>query len=250
MMTRTSASLAMASAFVGASVLSGTLAMPIAHADPLDSIIGTVKKDRAGTRCPQLTYNPALEGAAQTFAKSENPVDGQPGNYNGRTLAFLGSGDPQAAATTSAYQRGAGGLISNCDFTEFGVGFTRHEDRSVDVVTIVFGAPAASVVAAPPPVAAPPVAAPPVVPPVENKPLQGPTVSAKAGLTGVTFHVTDRSGIASQCTYASEGFTSDSFSVPANGSFDLFVPAIREFRNRTGTVTCDNNTSASTSVNF
>ena len=90
-----------------------------------------------------------------------------------------------------------------------------------------------------------PTAAPP--PP---KPLQGPTVSAQPGLTGVTFHVTDRSGVASHCTYSSEGFTSNSFSLPANGSFDLFVPAIRQFRNRTGTITCDNGTSASTSVFF
>jgi hypothetical protein len=86
--------------------------------------------------------------------------------------------------------------------------------------------------------------------PPPAKPLQGPTVSAQPGLTGVTFHVTDRSGVASQCTYSSEGFTSDSFSLPANGSFDLFVAAIRQFRNRTGTVTCDNGTSASTSVFF
>jgi hypothetical protein len=90
---------------------------------------------------------------------------------------------------------------------------------------------------------------PPATPP-PAKPLQGPTVSATPGITGVTFHVTDRSGVASQCTYSSEGFTSGSFSLPANGSFDLFVPAIREFRNRTGTITCDNGTSAGTSVNF
>jgi hypothetical protein len=92
-----------------------------------------------------------------------------------------------------------------------------------------------------------PSSAAPAPPP---KPLQGPTVSATPGLTGVTFHVTDRSGVASRCTYTSEGFTSDSFALPANGSFDLFVPAIREFRTRTGTITCDNGTSAPTSVNF
>lgn len=80
-----------------------------------------------------------------------------------------------------------------------------------------------------------------------NKPTQGPTVTPKAGLTGVTFHVTDRSGVASQCTYSSEGFESG-FGLPANGSFDLFVPAIRLLKNRTGTVTCDNGTSANTSV--
>jgi hypothetical protein len=80
-----------------------------------------------------------------------------------------------------------------------------------------------------------------------NLPKQGPTVTPKQGLTGVTFHVTDRSGAASQCTYSSEGFESG-FGLPANGSFDLFVPAIRELRNRTGTVTCDNGTSTNTSV--
>jgi hypothetical protein len=76
---------------------------------------------------------------------------------------------------------------------------------------------------------------------------QGPLVSADPGLTGVTFHVTDRSGVASQCTYSSEGYT-DTFGLPANGSFDLFVPAIRKFKTRTGLITCDNGTSTNTSV--
>jgi hypothetical protein len=80
-------------------------------------------------------------------------------------------------------------------------------------------------------------------------PKQGPTVTPKAGLAGVTFHVTDRSGVASQCTYSSEGFES-AFGLPAKGSFDLFVPAVRLLKNRTGTVTCDNGTSTPTSVFF
>lgn len=86
-------------------------------------------------------------------------------------------------------------------------------------------------------------------PPAQQAPApkQGPLVSAEPGLTGVTFHVTDRSGVASQCTYSSEGYT-DSFGLPANGSFDLFVPAIRLFKTRTGTITCDNGTSTNTSV--
>jgi hypothetical protein len=83
-----------------------------------------------------------------------------------------------------------------------------------------------------------------------GQPLQNPVVASTPGVTGVTFHVTDHSGVASQCTYASEGFTSNSFSLPANGTFDLFVPAIREFRNRTGIVTCDNGTRAGTSAIF
>src|SRR5882757_1273605 len=143
MTTRTFATVAITGAVVGTTWLSGTLATPIANADdPLVPIIGTVNGDRSSTRCTPFTYSPALEGAAQAYARSENPVDGQPGNYNGRTLAFLGAGDPQAAATNSAYKRGAGPVISSCDYTEFGVGFIRYEDRSVDVVTIVFGVPA------------------------------------------------------------------------------------------------------------
>jgi hypothetical protein len=141
-MIRTRASaLAFGTTFFGASVLSGVLAMPIAHADPLDAIRSAVNGNRAATACPAYTYSSALEGAAQTYARSENVLDGQPAGYNGKTIAFLGSGDPQADAINSAYKRGAGGLIRNWDYTEFGVGFIRHEDRSVDVVTIVFGAP-------------------------------------------------------------------------------------------------------------
>jgi len=89
----------------------------------------------------------------------------------------------------------------------------------------------------------------PPAPPAQQAPApkQGPLVSGEPGLTGVTFHVTDRSGVASQCTYSSEGYT-DSFGLPANGSFDLFVPAVRLFKTRTGTITCDNGTSTNTSV--
>lgn len=84
-------------------------------------------------------------------------------------------------------------------------------------------------------------------PPSQSAPKQGPLVSGEPGVAGVTFHVTDRSGVASQCTYSSEGYT-DSFGLPANGSFDLFVPAIRMFKTRTGTISCDNGTSTKTSV--
>jgi hypothetical protein len=89
----------------------------------------------------------------------------------------------------------------------------------------------------------------PAAPPAQQAPApkQGPLVSAEPGLTGVTFHVTDRSGVASQCTYSSEGYT-DTFGLPANGSFDLFVPAFPLGKTRTGTITCDNGTSTNTSV--
>lgn len=103
--------------------------------------------------------------------------------------------------------------------------------------------------AAPPPPAeaSSPPSSPPPAPDPQPAPKQGPLVTAEPGATGVTFHITDRSGVASQCTYSSEGFQT-SFALPANGSFDLFVPAVRLFKTRTGTVTCDNGTSTNTSV--
>ena len=125
----------------------------MAHATPLDDIAATVRGDRPAT-CPPLVYNNALQGIAQDYARNEDPsFVPTTGGYDGTKVGFLGSGDPQAAALTSAYQRGAGGFLSKCDFTDFGVGFIRHEDREVDVVTIVFGKP---------PAAAPKVDTPPV----------------------------------------------------------------------------------------
>jgi hypothetical protein len=111
-------------------------------------------------------------------------------------------------------------------------------------------APPPAAAASPPPSeqAAPQPAEPPANPPdSQSAPKQGPLVSAEPGIGGVTFHITDRSGVASQCTYSSEGFET-SFALPANGSFDLFVPAFPLGKTRTGTVTCDNGTSTNTSV--
>jgi len=56
------------------------------------------------------------------------------------------------------------------------------------------------------------------------------------------------SAASTKCTYSSEGFDTTSFGLPADGFFDLFVAAVRLFKNRTGTVTCDNGTSTNTSV--
>jgi hypothetical protein len=220
MTTRTAVSLALATAFAGS-----LAAMPVAHADPLDAIINTVNKDRPA-RCPALKYDRGvLEGAAQTYARSENPVDGQPAGYNGRTLAFLGSGDPQAAATTSAYSRGAGGVITNCDFTDFGVGFVRHEDREVDVVTIVLGAPAKPVEAAPAPAANPapaPVAVPDPPKPDPVAPTDAIRLAFDRGLTSWTVNITNSSALAGTCTYVATNpvlpGVNKTFSIGPNGS--------------------------------
>ncbi|TDL03006.1 hypothetical protein EUA04_26660 [Mycolicibacterium obuense] len=222
MTTRMAVTLALASAF-------GSLALaPAAHADPLDAIINTVNKDRPA-RCPALNYDRGLlEGAAQTYARSENPVDGQPAGYNGRTLAFLGSGDPQAAATTSAYSRGAGGVITNCDFTDFGVGFIRHEDREVDVVTIVLGAPNKPA-EAPPKVEAPaPVVVPEPPKPEPVAPTDAVRLSFDRGITW-TVNVTNSSALAGTCTYVASNpvlpGVNKTFSIGPNGSTSFSVLA-------------------------
>lgn len=60
--TRASATLAFATTFVGASVLSGVLAMPLAHAgDPRANIIAAVFKD---SHCIHLRYNNTLQDSA------------------------------------------------------------------------------------------------------------------------------------------------------------------------------------------
>jgi hypothetical protein len=257
--TRASATLAFATTVVGASVLSGLVAMPLAHATELDDIAAVVKGNRPAT-CAPLVYNGALEGAAQAYARSENPVDGQPGGYNGKTLAFLGSGDPQAAAINSAFSRGAGGLVTNCDYTDFGVGFIRYEDGqplgagkrrgddlTIDVVTIVFGAPpkAAAPVDAPKvdapvavqsPITCPPGSPTPTVPaggtcdPVPVAPKNAIRVTFDKGFGQWTVNVTSSADIAGKCTYdVSGGVGADladtSFDIGPKGTANFSVPA-------------------------
>jgi hypothetical protein len=148
--SRASATLAIAIAVAG-TVLTARAAIPMAHADPDPfadpriNIYNTVDKDLGNGGC-NIGENRPLEDAAQAYAASENPADGRPANYEGKTAAFLGSGDPQPAAINSAYRNGAGAVIQQCKsngFTQYGVGFLRkdHGNGPVDVVTIVFGAP-------------------------------------------------------------------------------------------------------------
>lgn len=237
-------SVALAIASVGASMLSGMLAMPVAHADdPLAPIKAAVNGDRYRTGCSALTYNSALENAAQFYVRSDvfTPRTTENG-YNGETRVFMGLGDPQAAAISGAYDGGAGGLISNCDYTDFGVGFLRVEDRYLaDAVAIVFGKPAT---VAPPPVAAPvpdPVLTP--VPATRKCPTGSPTptvgafetcapptnqvsVSFVKGLTW-TVNVANTSNIAGTCTFTSNGLggglSNRTFDLGANGSASFQV---------------------------
>src|SRR5262245_44821641 len=65
---------------------------------------------------------------------------------------------------------------------------------------------------------------PPPAPPAPPK--LGPTVSFNPVLGGLEAHITDRSGVASQCTYVMDD-VNRSFALAANSTFDLkIVPAI------------------------
>jgi hypothetical protein len=91
---------------------------------------------------------------------------------------------------------------------------------------------------------------PPNDPPPPPAPKQGPTVSFNTVLGGLEAHITDRSGVSSQCTYATDNY-SRSFALPANSKYDLrIVPAVPRFRNWTVTITCDNGTSTTATTYF
>ncbi|MDA2891547.1 hypothetical protein PDG61_11545 [Mycolicibacterium sp. BiH015] len=232
-------------------VAAGTIAVPTALADTLAELRGRVNAARAQSTCGPLNYSIDLEGDAQAKIGNRNPGVPPGGRYAG----FSNTGDVNADPTSKAIDRlmvKMGGAIADCRYKDFGVGFLRA-GNDTSWVSLALGEPPAPPPPPPPPVQTPPPAVeapPPVVdapkpPPPAPKP--GPTVSTREGLTGVTFIVTDRSGDTSQCTYSSEGFEK-SFGLPANGTAEVFVPAIRLFQQRTGTINCDNGTSVGTSV--
>ena len=83
-----------------------------------------------------------------------------------------------------------------------------------------------------------------------TSPKQGPTISFDPILGGLVAHITDRSGVSSQCEYRSDFYTR-TFGLKANSTFDLkIVPAIPELRDRPISITCDNGTSTDTSTFF
>ncbi|MDT5006173.1 MAG: hypothetical protein QOJ24_3349 [Mycobacterium sp.] len=91
---------------------------------------------------------------------------------------------------------------------------------------------------------------PPNDPPPPPAPKQGPTVSFNKVLGGLESHITDRSGVTSQCTYATDDY-SRGFALTANSTYDLrIVPAIPKFKNWTVTITCDNGTSTTATTYF
>jgi hypothetical protein len=92
----------------------------------------------------------------------------------------------------------------------------------------------------------PPPDQPQPVPP----PKLGPTVSWNPIVGGLLAHITDRSGVSSQCTYVTDNYNRG-FALPANSSYDLrIVPAVPQFRNWNVTITCDNGTSTQATTYF
>lgn len=91
---------------------------------------------------------------------------------------------------------------------------------------------------------------PPNDPPPPPAPKQGPTVSFNTVLGGLEAHITDRSGVSSQCTYTTDNYNR-SFALAANSTYNLrIVPAVPQFRNWTVTITCDNGTSTTATTYF
>ena len=129
---------------VAGAMLIGTLTSLPAHADdPLQPIIQTIERDRMNHHCPNnsggLSGDKKLEALAQDYARHEDKVPKTPPPGYNRLLSFLGAGDPEAQAINRTYEHGARQIIGSCGEYAYGVGFVRHDDRSVDVVTIVFG---------------------------------------------------------------------------------------------------------------
>jgi hypothetical protein len=137
-------------------VSAGTLAIPIAHADPDDGIRDAVTAVRSKSGCPPLLYKVELEAAAGQAARTDSNgqrpdhVDG----YHGTPAWYDGVGDPAADAISGKYgvmSRGASGAISDCRFTDYGVGFARGTFNTDTVMDNVLGQPAAPVAPPPPP---------------------------------------------------------------------------------------------------
>jgi hypothetical protein len=127
-------------------LLSLVLAAPVARADVLDDLRGTVTADRLkyGPACPPLKYNNLLQdiGFAQgQFIPESAKSNALIASYSGEVRSVIGVGDPMAAARTDAYKKGAGNLIGNCEWTGYGVSFIRYEPTETDWVGIVFGKP-------------------------------------------------------------------------------------------------------------
>jgi hypothetical protein len=82
-------------------------------------------------------------------------------------------------------------------------------------------------------------------------PAHGPTMNFNPILGGMQVQVTDRSGVASQCTYTADNGFTRSFGLGPNATAKVnIVPAIPELRNWDVSVACDNGTRTDTTTFF
>jgi hypothetical protein len=228
--SRASTSIGAVAVFIGSSILSGALAMPIANADPiLVPIQNAVEGMRGGSACPALTYRGDLEGAAQGYARGGKiAANGYPGTVHG----YKADGDPTSDATDKMVSTAAGG-ISDCKYKDFGVGMLRTGDTST--VTVALGAPTPAAPPPPPPVAAPaPVAPPPVAAPEPAKvaPTNAVTMNIDISGLGADIAIASSADIPGNCTYRATApllpAVNKSFDLAPNGStsFSTLAPPL------------------------
>ncbi|CAN5312040.1 hypothetical protein BH09ACT8_BH09ACT8_25970 [soil metagenome] len=263
MTTRTCVALAIAGAFIGPLLPSGVLATPIAHADdPLAPIRGAVNGDRSRTGCPPFSYSRVLEDAAQASVRFQAHAGFQPPAYDGKTTDFTGIGDPDAAAINSAYKRGAGAVISDCSYTDFGVGFVRDDSSgySYDIVTIFFGTRATQKAPTSTPSPTSDLTLTPT-PASQQCPAGSPTPTVPTGATCAevppptdkvsvsfdkgfqwTVNVTSTADIPGKCTYAAANpvlpGSNKNFDIGPRGSASFTVPAPPPFSTYHVVVSC------------
>jgi hypothetical protein len=251
-----------------ASVVAGLLlplsvAAPVAHADVLDDIRGTVTRDRLSVapQCPPLKYNQLLQdigfAQGQFIPEPQEKINAMIASYKGEVRSFIGVGDPMAAARTDAYKKGAGNLLGQCDWTEFGVSFVRYEPTETDWVGIIFGKPsvttppsgpgapqgqgqqgpaAPQAPAVPPPPQTrqcPPGGLKPEVPVNEKcpAPTNAVAVTFQRGFAQWTVNVKNNAGIGGSCTYNATDnngllpAVNRNFDIAPNGNASFQVPA-------------------------
>ncbi|MGD1237019.1 CAP domain-containing protein [Mycobacterium seoulense] len=162
---------------------SATVAMPIAHADPLDNIRGKVNAMRARSGCPPLAYSGPLEAAAQAWVRGGPPPGANVAGYSGKVNGYESQDDPTDAATNTALNA-VSNYVNKCGYTDFGVGMVRLESKQQSAVAILVGQPPPPAPAGPRPgpnngpVLEPDNPTPPrPTPPAQAPPQQQPTVT-------------------------------------------------------------------------
>jgi hypothetical protein len=217
----------------GLFALSGVVAMPVAHASPLDAIRAAVNAARSGTPCGPLNYNIDLEGNAQAAVGNRAPGVPPAGRYRGKTAEADMPGDPTSEAIEALINQQRP-LISNCNYKDFGVGMRRADNDEFSVVGLALGEPPAA--APPPPPRPEPVPAPAPVPvpppaPVETAPTNAVTLNIVREGLRAKVTVGNTSNLQAQCTYNAREVNglgvpvSRNFGVNPKGTTPLEFPA-------------------------